>query len=441
MALSLARALAHRNYRLFFAGQGISLIGTWMQQVAMTWLVYRLTGQAIYLGVVGFCGQIPAFFLAPVAGVLMDRWNLRRTLLLTQTAAMLQAFALWGLDAGGVLQVWHVIALSMTSGLINAFDMPGRQSFVVQMVDRKEDLPNAIALNSSMVNGARLVGPAVAGILIGLAGEATCFLLNALSYLAVIAALAAMRIAPGSPRGPAMPVWSGLKAGVSYAYGFTPIRALLMLLAFTSLAGMPLSTLMPIFAAQVLHGGPQTLGFLTTFYGCGALLAAMTLASRRSVLGLGMRIAQSAGMFGLALMAFAASKNMGLSCGLLLVAGFAMMFQMAATNTLLQTIVDEDKRGRVMGLYAMAFQGMTPLGSLLAGGIADMLGAPVGCWWAGPCSSPVACPPCASRFGRFTCSSGSCPRSRPVCRPERNCASRRSSEGVTLRRPVFPVEP
>lgn len=370
----LARALRHRNYRLFFFGQLISLVGTWMQQVAMTWLVYRLTGSAFYLGLVGFCSQIPTFFVAPVAGVLTDRWNLRRTLVGTQSSAMLQALALAILDRTHAVEVWQVIALSIALGIINAFDMPARQAFLVQMIEDKGDLGNAIALNSSMVNGARLVGPALAGLLIATAGEAMCFFLNAVSYVAVIAALLAMRLAPRPRLGPAPAVWQGLKAGFQYAFGFGPIRALLLLLGLVSLASMPLTTLLPVFAKDILHGGPKTLGFLTAASGVGALGGALYLASRNTILGLGKRIAMAAGCFGAGMILFSFSERLWLSMACLFVTGFSMMLQMAASNTLLQTMVDEDKRGRVMGLYATAFMGMAPLGSLLAGLIASELG-------------------------------------------------------------------
>jgi MFS family permease len=373
---SFARSLAHRNYRLFFAGQGISLIGTWMQQVALGWLVYDLTHSPFWLGVVGFCGQIPGFFIAPVAGVMSDRWNLRKTLLVTQSAALLQAAMLAILDATGTIAIWQIVPLSLFSGIINAFDMPARQAFLVHMVDRKEDLPNAIALNSSIVNGTRLIGPSAAGMLIELTGEATCFLLNAVSYLAVIWALWAMRVAPRQTQMRHEHVWQGLRSGLGYAFGFAPIREILLLLALISLAGMPLSVLMPVFAHEILHGGADTFGYLTGASGVGALAAALYLASRSTVLGLGRHLGLAATGLGLAMIGFSLSRDLGFSLGLLLLTGYCMMLGMAASNTLLQTIVDEDKRGRVMGLYSTAFMGVAPVGSLLAGLLADALGAP-----------------------------------------------------------------
>ena len=373
---SLGRALRHRNYRLFFVGQGISLVGTWLTRVATSWLVYRLTGSALLLGVVGFAGQIPTFFLAPLAGVWIDRWDRHKVLVVTQALAMVQSALLAGFALTGTIGVPHVIALNLFQGLINAFDTPARQSFVVQMIEDREDLPNAIALNSSMVNGARLLGPAIAGILIAAVGEGWCFLLDALSYLAVLASLFAMRLAARpkarAPRG----VLTELAEGLRYVVGFAPIRAVLLLLALVSLMGMPYTVLMPVMAKEVLGGGPDTLGLLMASAGLGALGGALWLASRRSVLGLGRVIPIAAACFGLALIAFSRSRVLWLSLPLLALAGMAMMVQMASSNTVLQTIVDEDKRGRVMSFYAAAFFGSVPFGSLLAGALASRLGAP-----------------------------------------------------------------
>jgi MFS family permease len=370
------RALSSRNYRLFFAGQSISLIGTWMQRIAMSWLVYRLTHSALLLGVAGFAGQIPTFLLAPFAGVLADRWNRHRTLIVTQTLAMLQAAVLWVLVLTGSVQVWHVIALAVVLGAVNAFDMPVRQSFIVQMIEIKEDLGNAIALNSSMVNAARLFGPAAAGVLIALFGEGICFLLNALSYLAVIAALVAMRIAPARGRPANGRVLEGLKEGFTYAFGLEPIRYIIFLLALVSLMGMPYQILMPVFAKDILHGGPHTLGFLMGASGLGAFVGTVYLAARRSVHGLERVIAVSAAVFGIGLIVFALSHVVWLSMVLMLFTGLGMIVQMAASNTVLQTVVDDDKRGRVMSFYTMAFMGMAPFGSLLAGALAARIGAP-----------------------------------------------------------------
>ena len=372
----LGRALRHRNYRLFFLGQGVSLVGTWMTRVATSWLIYRLTGSALLLGVLGFAGQVPTFVLAPFAGVLVDRWDRHRVLVVTQVLAMLQSAALAVLALTGVITVTHVVVLSICQGLINAFDMPARQALVVHMVDDRTDLANAIALNSSMVNAARLVGPSVAGVLIAWVGEGLCFLTDAVSYLAVIASLLMMRLAlPTRPVGSAN-AFGELLDGFRYAVGFVPIRALLGMLAMVSLAGMPYAVLMPIVAGNVLHGGAHTLGFLMAASGLGALGGALYLASRRTVLGLGRLIPLAVIALGLGLVGVSQSRLLWLSLLLMPVVGAGMMVQMAASNTVLQTIVDEDKRGRVMSFYAMAFVGMTPFGSLAAGALAQRFGAP-----------------------------------------------------------------
>jgi MFS family permease len=371
------RALRHRNFRLFFSGQSISLIGTWMTRVATSWLVYRLTGSALLLGVVGFAGQIPTFILAPFAGVLVDRLNRQKLLVWTQALAGLQSLALAALTLGKVINIHEVIWLSALQGLINAFDMPGRQAFMVQMVEDKQDLGNAIALNSSMVNLARLVGPALAGLVIGSVGEGYCFLIDGISYLAVIASLLLMRvrIAPGK-RHPAS-MLEQLKEGWTYVRGFAPIRTILLLFALISLMGMPFMVLMPIFASEVLHGGPHTLGFLLGACGLGALISAISLALRKTVRGLTTMIQISAVVFGLGLICFGLSRMLPLSIFLMLIVGFGMMQGLAASNTVIQTLVPEDKRGRVMSYYTMAFVGMAPFGSLLAGGLAHRLGAPM----------------------------------------------------------------
>jgi MFS family permease len=370
------RALAHRNYRLFFAGQGLSLVGTWMTRVATSWLVYRMTGSAWVLGVVGFAGQIPSFVLAPFAGVWVDRWDRRRTLVLTQVLAMLESFALAVLALSGRITVLEIILLNLFQGVVNAFDMPARQAFVVQMVARREDLGSAIALNSSMVNGARLVGPSLAGLLIAASNEGWCFFVDGVSYLAVIASLLAMHVAPAARNGGGRAVLHELGDGFRYVWRSTPIRTVLALLALSSLVASPFMVLMPIVAADVLHGGPHTLGFLMGAAGVGALISAAVLAMRRSVLGLGRVIPASAALFGAGLMAVSLSRSLPLSLLLLLFAGAGMMQQMAASNTFLQTIVDEDKRGRVMSFYSMAVLGMTPFGSLIEGAGAARFGAP-----------------------------------------------------------------
>jgi MFS family permease len=373
----MVRALRHRNYRLFFSGQTVSLIGTWMTRIATSWLVYRLTRSSLLLGLVGFAGQIPSFLLAPLAGVLVDRWNRHRLLVVTQILAMLQSAALAVLALTGVINIWHVLALSLFQGVINAFDMPGRQSFVVEMVEKREDLPNAIALNSSMVNAARLLGPSLGGVIIAAVGEGWCFAIDAASYLAVIASLLLMRLTPrprSASRGTS--VLPELRAGFSYVAGSPPIRSILLLLALVSLVGMPYTVLMPVFASSILHGGPHTLGFLMAATGVGALLGAFFLANRRSVLGLGKIVPLMSAVFGAGLIGFALSRVLWLSIPLLFITGLGFMVQMAASNTLLQTLVDDDKRGRVMSFYTMAFMGTTPFGSLLAGVLAQRIGAP-----------------------------------------------------------------
>jgi len=374
---ALGRALRHRNYRLFFTGQSISLIGSWMTRVATSWLIYRLTGSAWLLGVLAFAGQMPTFLLAPFAGVLVDRWDRHRVLIVTQVLAMIQSALLAVLALTGVITVTQVVILSVFQGLINAFDMPTRQALVVHMVDDRADLANAIALNSSMVNAARLIGPSIAGILIAWASEGVCFLVDAISYIAVIASVAAMRLA--IPQRPVQRthVLGELAEGVRYAMGFMPIRALLVMLALVSLVAMPHTVLMPIVASQVLHGGAHTLGFLMAATGLGALAGALYLASRRTVIGLGRLIPMAVIALGLGLVGLSQSRLLWLSLAMMPVIGAGMIVQMAASNTVLQTIVDEEKRGRVMSFYAMAFFGAAPLGSLLAGAAAQRFGAPV----------------------------------------------------------------
>lgn len=347
-----------------------------MTRVATSWLVYRLTGSALLLGVVGFAGQIPTFLLAPFAGVWVDRLNRRNMLVWTQALAALQSLALAGLTLAKIINIHEIIWLSVLQGLINAFDMPGRQAFLVQMVEDKQDLGNAIALNSSMVNMARLVGPALAGFVIASVGEGYCFLVDGLSYLAVIASLVMMRITIAQvTRAPAA-MLQQLREGWGYVRGFSPIRTILLLFALISLMGMPFMVLMPIFASKVLHGGPHTLGLLLGASGVGALISAVSLALRRTVRGLTTMIQISAALFGLGLICFGLSRVFLLSMCLMLVVGFGMMQGMAASNTVIQTLVPEDKRGRVMSYYTMAFVGMAPFGSLLAGGLAHTLGAP-----------------------------------------------------------------
>ncbi len=371
------RALEHRNYRLFFGGQGISLIGTWMTRIAQGWLVYRLTNSAFLLGLVGFSSQIPMFILAPFAGAFVDRWNKHRVLVVTQILAMIQSFALAFLALTGIIQVWHIILLSLFQGLINTVDTPARQSFIVEMIEDRNHLSNAIALNSTMFNGARLIGPSLAGLLIAWVGEGYCFLIDGISYIAVIAALLAMSLKPRLLSDKDFHIIQDIKVGVGYVFGFMPIRTILMMIALVSLVGFPYTILMPVFARDILHGGPNTMGFLMGAAGLGALSGALFMASRKSVRGLGRILPTATSIFGAGLIAFSFSRELGLSLGLMLFTGTGMMIQMTSANTLLQTITDDDKRGRVMSFYSMAFMGVAPFGSLLAGSLASQIGAPL----------------------------------------------------------------
>jgi MFS family permease len=368
------RALRHRNYRLFFGGQSLSLIGTWMTQVASSWLVYRLTSSALLLGLVSFSGQLPALLLTPFAGVWVDRWDRRLVLKVTQILAMLESFALAVLVFSGHVNIWYILGLTMFQGAVNAFDIPARQTFVVEMLEDRADLPNAIALNSSMMNGARLIGPSIAGAVIAIAGEGYCFLIDGISYIAVIASLMLMDTKPSAALIQEN-LFSGLKAGWRYVMGYDPIRSILALIAFISLVGLPYTVLLPVFASAILHGGPNTFGLLTGATGLGAFISAVLLAMRKSIVGLGKRMAITSLTFGAALIVFAFSQTFWLSLLLMLVVGFSMMQVIASGNTILQTIVDEDKRGRVMSFYTLAFIGAAPVGSLLAGALANQIGA------------------------------------------------------------------
>ena len=369
------RALRHRNFRLFFAGQSISLIGTWMTRIATSWLVYRLTKSALLLGTVGFAGQIPTFLLAPIAGVLVDRLDRRKVLVWTQSLAMVQSLALAWLTLSHRITIPEILALSIVQGIVNAFDMPGRQSFMVKMVESREDLSNAIAINSSMVNAARLIGPSLAGLLIAATNEGYCFLVDGISYIAVIISLLIMRLPRETEQRAATSLIAQMKEGWAYVSGFTPIRTILLLFALLSLMGWPFMVLMPIFAAQVLHGGPHTLGFLMGAVGVGSLVSALSLVIRRSVRGLTKMIPIAAAVFGIGLISFGLSQVLWLSLVMMFVTGFGMMQGMVASNTILQTLVDEKMRGRVMSYYTMAFVGMAPFGSLLAGALAHAIGA------------------------------------------------------------------
>ena len=371
------RALRHRNFRLFFGGQTISLIGTWMTRIATSWLVYRLTKSALLLGTVSFAGQIPTFLFAPFAGVWVDRLNRRQVLVWTQALSMVQSLGLAALTFSGHITIHWILVLAVIQGIVNAIDMPGRQSFMVQMVGDRADLGNAIAINSSMVNLSRLIGPSLAGLLIAASNEGWCFLIDGISYLAVIASLLMMRLNVAAPKRAATSTFHDLKEGWSYVSGFLPIRTILLLFAAISLMGMPYVVLMPIFAAQVLHGGPHTLGFLMGAMGVGALISALSLAVRKSVHGLIRMIPVAAAVFGLGLVGFGLSHIFWLSMLMVFITGMGMMQGMAASNTIIQTIVSEDMRGRVMSYYTMAFMGMAPFGSLLAGSMARAVGAPL----------------------------------------------------------------
>lgn len=371
---NLVRSLESRNYRLFFSGQLISMIGTWLTRIATGWLVYRLSNSALVLGLVGFAGQIPTLIAAPAAGVLVDRWNRHRVLVVTQILSMLQSFALAYFALRGTITVTHVLVLAIFQGLINALDMPARQAFVVEMVEKREHLSNAIALNSTLVNASRLLGPAIGGILIAAVGEGMCFFIDGISYIAVIAALLAMRVPKASAKTRETHLWQEMRAGFGYALGFRPIRSVLLLMALVSLAGVPYTALLPVFAKDVLHRGALTLGFLMACSGAGALMGAIYLASRKTVVGLGKVILWATGAFGAGLVLLGAWPNIAFSGLMMLVAAGAMMLQMASCNTVLQTIVEDDMRGRVMGFFTMAFMGTVPVGTLLSGWLAQKLG-------------------------------------------------------------------
>ena len=369
------RALRHRNFQLFFSGQLISLTGTWMQNIAQAWLVYRITGSSLKLGSVSFVSQIPVFLIAPLGGIVADRNNRQRVVIATQTASMLLAFIFSFLTLANAIHVWHIFVLAALLGVVNAFDIPARQSFLVEMVGR-EDLMNAIALNSSMFNGARIVGPAIAGILVASIGEGWCFFANGVSYIAVIVGLMLMRVQqrPKPPQGSHL---QHIIEGFRFARSAAPIRAILLLLGVVSLVGMPYSVLMPIFADKILHGGARGLGILMGSTGVGALLAALALAMRSRLTGITRWITFAAGAFGASLVLFSLSRNFWLSAALLLPVGFSMMLETSASNTLLQAMVPDHLRGRVMAIYSMMFMGMAPFGAFFGGALADRVGAPL----------------------------------------------------------------
>jgi MFS family permease len=371
---STIRALKHRNFRLFFAGQLISLIGTWMQTVAQSWLVYRLTGSSVLLGSVTFASQIPVFLFSPVAGLVADRYSRHRIVIATQATSMLLALALAVLTLRNAIQVWEIFVLSALLGIVNAFDIPARQSFIVEMTSR-EDLMNAIALNSSMFNGARIVGPAVAGITVAAVGEGWCFLANAVSYVAVIAGLLMMQVTPFKRRASENSATGHILEGFRYISSTAPIRTLLLLVGLVSLAGMPFSVLMPVFADRILNSGARGLGILMGISGTGALAGALILASKQSLRGLGRWVAISSGVFSATLIVFAYSRVFLLSAALLIPIGFSIMIQMGSTNTLIQSMSPDHLRGRVLAGYSMMLMGMAPIGALLGGVMADRIGA------------------------------------------------------------------
>ena len=379
------RALRHRNFRLFFGGQTISLVGTWMTRIATAWLVYRLTKSALLLGTVSFAGQIPTFIFAPIAGVIVDRHDRRRVLVWTQTLAMVQSLLLAWLTLAHRINITEILVLSAFQGLINAFDMPGRQAFMVQMVEDRKDLSNAIAINSSMVNVARLVGPSLAGLVIAVSSEGWCFLVDGISYIAVIVSLLMMHVPATAMKRAVTSMFEQMREGWTYVSSFMPVRTILILFALISLMGMPYMVLMPIFAASVLHGGPHTLGFLMGAAGAGALVSAFSLVLRRSVRGLTKMIPMAAIIFGVGLFCFGLSRWLWLSLVLMLLVGFGMLQGMTVSNTIIQTLVPEDRRGRVMSYYTAAFMGMAPFGSLLAGSLAHWIGAPRTVMFTGSC--------------------------------------------------------
>ncbi|MEE3716767.1 MFS transporter [Tumidithrix elongata RA019] len=368
-------ALRSRNYRLFFAGQGVSLIGTWMTQIAMVWLVYHLTHSALMLGIVGFTSQIPSFLLAPFGGVFVDRFPRHRILVGTQILAMVQSLSLAALALSDAINLWHILALSLFQGLINAVDAPARQVFAIELVEHREDLANAIAINSTMFNAARLIGPAIGGLLISLVGEAYCFLIDGLSYIAVIGALLAMRFQAKEIPIPHGNLLQKILEGFDYAFRSPPIRAILLLSAIVSFMGMQYTVLVPVFADKILNGNAQTLGFLMAASGVGALFGGVYLATRKTVVGIGKLIIVGPAILGCGLLIFSLSPILALSLFAMLLIGLGTILQVSSGNIVLQTIVDDDKRGRIMSLYTMSFLGMTPFGNLMGGALADLIGA------------------------------------------------------------------
>ena len=367
------RALRHRNFRLFVTGQIVSLVGTWMQNMAQAWLVYRLTHSEWLLGTAWFCTQIPVFALGPLGGLAADRYSRHRLVVLTQTLSMIQAFALAGLTLSGKVQVWHILALALMLGTINAFDMPGRQSLIIEMTS-KEDLLYAISMNSAIFNGARVVGPAVAGLLVAWFGEGLCFLLNGVSFLAVIVCLLAMRLPKFTRRAQDSP-WAHLVEGFKYVHGHRPVRTLLGMMAATTIAGMPALVLMPFFAQDIFHRGSRGMGILLAAMGTGAVGGTLALAWRARLSTLPKVILGSALMLGVSFCVFAVSNLFYLSLAIMPLIGFSVMRQLASANTLIQTIIPDEFRGRTMAFYSMTVVGLGPFGSLMAGALAKAYGA------------------------------------------------------------------
>lgn len=384
------RSLGSRNYRLFFAGQGVSLIGTWMQNVALNWLLFRITGSPFMLGAATFAGQIPIFILAPVSGVIGDRFDRRKILIAVQCASMIQAFILAGITLAGVVEAWHLIVLAFFLGIINAFELPIRQALVFDLLDDKRDLPNAIALNSSLFNGSRLIGPAVAGMIVAIAGEGICFLINAVSYLASISAFTAMEIRRTFREKKESRVLAEIKEGIRYAAGSSPVKELLILIALISFFGLTFPVLLPVFASEVLHGDSHTFGLLVSSAGAGAFTATLYLAARSSIRGLGRVVNIALYAISAGFVVFSFSTILYISMAALFVVGFTSIVVIASCNTILQTVVDESKRGRVMSLYVMAFTGTAPVGGLIAGSISEVAGAPVTLAACGICCLVIA---------------------------------------------------
>jgi MFS family permease len=372
-------AFQSRNYRLFFLGQGLSLVGTWITLVATIWLVYHLSQSPLLLGVVGFASQVPNLVLVPFGGVLSDRWHHRQTLVITQVLSMLQSLTLAVLTLTGSIQIWHIIGLSLFQGMVNAVDAPTRQAFVPEIVERKENLINAIALNSSMFNGARLVGPAIGGLLLARVGPGYCFLIDGLSYIAVLCALSAMRLQP-RPRVNSAFTFSSLgehlREGFAYAFGYAPVRAILIMVGLVSFLGVNFVVILPVFAQEILRGDANTLGLLVAASGVGSLIAAIQLSLRREVRGLGQLVAAAPIIYGIGMIGFSLSRSLWLSVLLLVVLGFGSLLQSASSNTIIQTLVPDEMRGRVMSIYIMSFLGMISFGNLFQGALVNWIGAP-----------------------------------------------------------------